>query len=152
MTTKYMSAQNSKETLTTLVTTTTETTDSAEATAHGNSIQLNSTKPKTKVNSQKMTSQCKSRQNHIPLRKGRRESFNRGKIWIWMTALFIISWGPLTFYALIIATTEFEGTINLSTAFYGLASANSILNPIIYFAKRDNLRCYFLKFYCRKHH
>ena len=81
---------------------------------------------------------------------GLKESVNKSKVCLWMTALFIISWGPYTTYNLICNFTEYEWTTNLATVFIGLASANSVFNPIIYFAKRETIRRYFLKFYIRK--
>ena len=109
-----------------------------------------STEPTT--NSVKSAFHQKSKQDRLYSVNIHRESINKNKLCIWMTALFIISWAPLTVYYLIINTTEFEGTYNLSTFFIGLASANSIFNPIVYFAKRKNLRNYFHTFFCRKNH
>ena len=91
----------------------------------------------------------KSKQYNIPLIN--RDSVNKSRVCIWMAALFVICWTPFAVYCLIVVTTEFKGTMNLSTFLIGLASANSIFNPLVYFAKREHFRGYFLKFYCRKH-
>ena len=101
------------------------------------------------TNSLKTTTQPESRKDGLHLMD--REAVNKSKVCIWMTVLFIISWGPFAVYCLVVTTTEFQGTFNLSTIFMGLASANSILNPIVYFAKRRNFRRYFVKFYLGKH-
>ena len=115
-----------------------------------NNSELNQNVPTTVMNSVKAGSQHNSKHNRKPRITGPRESVNRSKVCIWMTALFIFSWGPLSVYCLICAITGFEGTINLATVFIALASANSIFNPIVYIAKRNTFRNYFLKFYCGK--
>ena len=114
-------------------------------TGETNSIKITTssgTESKRKVNSVNSKSQRKSRNDRICS-----ISVHKSSICIWMTALFVISWGPLTIYFLVCAITRSKGTTNLDTVSIGLASANSFFNPIVYFAKRENFRRYFLKFY-----
>ena len=74
------------------------------------------------------------------------------KICIWMTVVFTICWLPLAIYYLIGAITHNAfGSVELNTVFVSLASTNSILNPIIYFAMRQNFRDYFRRLYCKRY-
>ena len=104
--------------------------------------------PMTAINSSqgKNEFQSNSQQDRTHMISGVMESVNKSKVCVWMTALFVISWGPYTMHNLICKFTGYEWTINVTTVFVGLASANSVFNPIIYFAKRETFRRYFQRF------
>ena len=66
-------------------------------------------------------------------------------ICIWMTALFIICWIPITVFY-VMAMNGYQGSRTSSTVVTCLASSNSLLNPVIYLMKRKDFRKHFAKF------
>ena len=67
-------------------------------------------------------------------------------ICIWMTLLFIVCWFPASVYYTVWAITESAPVSRSLLAFcLCLASSNSLVNPLIYFAKRKDFREYLLK-------
>ena len=58
-----------------------------------NNSELNQNVPTTVMNSVKAGSQHNSKHNRKRRITGPKESVNRSKVCIWMTALFIFSWG-----------------------------------------------------------
>ena len=82
----------------------------------------------------------------------RARSHTSTKICIWMTVVFTFCWLPIAIFYLLcsIEISKFP-SLELSTVFISLASSNSILNPIIYFAMRQNFRDYFKRLFSERY-
>ena len=80
-------------------------------------IQPNSSTSSTEPSALMTKSHRERKEDHLHSRTKQTESVKKTKVCIWMTAVFIISWGPFMVYSLLVATTSFKGTINLSTFF-----------------------------------
>ena len=72
-------------------------------------------------------------------------NFSYSLICIWMTAIFIVCWLPITVFYLVLAS-GYPGSRTVSTIVMSLASINSLLNPLIYLMKRKDFRRRFGKF------
>ena len=78
------------------------------------------------------------------------QSNTSDKICLWMTIVFTVCWLPIAIYYLWCSSTyNAVGSLTLNTILVSLASTNSVLNPIIYFAMRQNFRDYFKRLYCK---
>ena len=74
-----------------------------------------------------------------------KENVSNSLICIWMTAIFIFCWLPITVYY-VIRRNGYPGSRTFSTIVTCLASFNSFLNPLVYLIKRKTFRKHFAKF------
>ena len=80
-----------------------------------------------------------------------RDDTSRARICIWMTAVFIMCWLPVTIYYILWFALSINpaGRLGLIVCF-ALVGLNSVLNPVIYLLQRKDFRFYFRKIICRK--
>ena len=83
--------------------------------------------------------------------KGKPSDKGNSMICIWMTLTFIICWLPASVYYGIWATTGHAPVNRILLAFcLCLASSNSLINPLIYFALRKDFRAYLLRIFLKE--
>ena len=75
-----------------------------------------------------------------------KENVSNSFICIWMTAIYFVCWLPVTVYY-ILHQNGYPGSRIFVTIVMCLASANSLLNPVIYLIKRKAFRKRFARFH-----
>ena len=75
-----------------------------------------------------------------------RTNISNSLICIWMTAIFIACWFPITVYYVLRRNPRFPASRTVVTIATCLASVNSFLNPMVYLLKRKEFRKRFARF------